>query len=106
MDKRFSLTRGQLIIPLARHGESKFYQVMVPFPGEDASVDDNLYPTLSVPTSLPVFAEEVLSPPCPFLRRVGQVYLYHVRDKDVHDLWHDKDVHVCVENKTRSGGEG
>ena len=61
----------------------------MPFPGEDASVDDNLYPTLSVPTSLPVSAEEVLSLTCPFLRRLGQVYLYHVRDKD---------VRVCVEN--------
>ena len=79
---------GQLLLPLSRHADSNFLQVACPFPGSDASLDEELYPHVPFPVSLPVvgdFSEGV----CPFFRDSGKAVLHHIR-KD--------DVRVCVES--------
>ena len=58
------------------------------FPGSDASVDEELYPHVPFPVSLPVVGD-LSEGVCPFFRDNGKAVLHHIR-KD--------DVRICVEN--------
>ena len=84
----FSVLEGQLLIPLSLHGESSFYQVACPSPGEELSSELSTTSIHPFPVRLPVDRDEV--PVCPFFKEKGKAYLYHVRESE---------VRVCVENE-------
>ena len=60
----FSVLEGQLLIPLSLHGESSFYQVACPAPGEELSSELSTTSIHPFPVRLPVERNEV--PVCPF----------------------------------------
>ena len=84
----FAVRSGQLLLPLARHGQSTFFQVAIPYPGEHPDISEDSFPSVPLSSRLPLASDE-----CPLVEPVwerGKVHLSHVRRGD---------VRVCVENQ-------
>ena len=73
----FSAVSGQLLLPLARHGDSCFWQVACLSPGTDVSQ----FCSMPLVTSLPL-VDDIVAAQGPFFREKGSAVLSHCRKGD------------------------